>query len=111
MEDLKKRIRVDRDNNQHKRVRSVGYNDRNTDKNLFNGKSLDKAPSTTSAPPTIYRNDKRGQNNQGQNSRAPGSQYRAVLHKVIRSNFLVTDVVEAPRRVSHGYGCMLWVLS
>ncbi|MCD9642859.1 hypothetical protein HAX54_029893 [Datura stramonium] len=44
MEYLKKRIRADRDKNQHKRARAL---------------------STTSVPPARYRNDRRGQNGQG----------------------------------------------
>ncbi|MCE0481906.1 hypothetical protein HAX54_040095, partial [Datura stramonium] len=63
IEELKKRIRKDKDINQQKRARSAGCNDRNTDMNFFNGRSLDRALST-----------------------------KVVLHGVIRSNSPITDV-------------------
>ncbi|MCD7469580.1 hypothetical protein HAX54_008693 [Datura stramonium] len=88
MEDLKKRIKADRDKNQHNRARSASYNDRNIEINFFNGKSSDREPSTTSAPPTneVKMVKSRTLEHWALN-------HRVVLHIVIRSSFLVIDVL------------------
>ncbi|MCD9645771.1 hypothetical protein HAX54_034971, partial [Datura stramonium] len=72
-EDLKKRTRADRERNRNKRATLAGNNDRNTARNFFNRISADRSPSTASAPPPRYSNERRGQNGQSQNSRAPSS--------------------------------------
>ncbi|MCD9642080.1 hypothetical protein HAX54_028714, partial [Datura stramonium] len=55
MEDLKKRIRAERERNQYKRSRSAVYNDHNTSRNFLAGRSLwAVAPSTTSAEHLPY---------------------------------------------------------